>query len=138
MRKLVVILFFLLSNSVNAVDLSAPFLCKDISPNKIYLSDNELHVGGLTYSMYNENASSTHVVTNLQFLSKDQYTLVEIRQYSRSGDIEVSMIKLSIPYGLITHSNDFSKYKVREVVSFDTSDSSDPKLMGDNQGCQNI
>ncbi|MFM4996290.1 hypothetical protein [Aeromonas sanarellii] len=138
MKKLVSLLLLSLSGTVGAVDLSAPFICRDISPNKMYLSDNKLHVGGFTYNMHNENTSSIHAITNSQFLSEDQFTIIEIRQYSSSGEIEVSMMRLNAPYSLINPNHDLSKYKIKEVVSFDISESNDPKLIGGNQGCKNI
>lgn len=132
------ILFILLSSTVSVVDLSVPFKCKDISPNTMYLSNNVLSVGGLKYNLYNENTSSAHAITNAKFLSQDQYTLIEIRQYSSSGEIEVSMMRLNTPYGLINPNNSFSEYKLKEFVSFDTSWINDPNLIGNNMGCKNI
>ncbi|MGL5225318.1 MAG: hypothetical protein ACRC8Q_08385 [Aeromonas sp.] len=110
----------ILSTNVNAVDLSKPFICPDISKNTIIFFNNNLHIGGFKYNLYNANTASGDFLTNTQFLSDDQLTLIELAQYSATGEIKMSMMKLSIPYNLTNPAVDFEQYKISETVTFDT------------------
>lgn len=136
---LFLISFLSLSSNVNAVDLSKPFRCPDVSPNTIVFSNNTLHIGGLKYDVYIDNTSSIQTITNTQFLSKDQLTLIELTQYTETGDISMSLMKLNTPYERIQPGVDFEKYKISETVTFDIPKpyNLNPKIKGKGQGCKN-
>lgn len=132
--------FLSLSASANAVDLSKPFICPDISPNTITFSNHTLRIGGFKYDVYVENTSSIDTITNTQFLIKDQHTLIELSQITRTGEISISMMKLNTPYELTQPGSDFERYKISETVTFDISESynRNANLKGNGQGCKNI
>lgn len=138
-KTLFISLLLSVSANANAVDLSKPFMCPDISPNTIHFSNNALHIGGLKYDVYIENTSSVDTLTNTQFLSSDQYTLIELTQYTNSGEISMSVMKLNTPYNLTQPGVDFEKYKISETVTFDVSESinRNPNMKGRGQGCKN-
>lgn len=98
-----------------------------------------MHIGGLKYDVYIDNTSSIQTITNTQFLSKDQFTLIELTQYTETGDISMSLMKLNTPYERTQLGVDFEKYKISETVTFDIPKpyNLSPKIKGKGQGCKN-
>ncbi len=78
------------------IDLSKPFICKDISPTPLHITEKGLIMGGVVYPLYNPNAASTPKLTNAIFRSKDNLEEIDVRQDAEDGKVDVSYMKFSI------------------------------------------
>ena len=120
-----------------AVDISKPFTCPDISPNTIRLDNGTLKIGASTYLMSNENLSSIDWLVNSEFISPDRKSIIYVMYDQRTGDIDVSYMKLSRAIDSIMPGADMDKFKVIEKVSYDIGKEKPSFLKGNNLGCKN-
>ena len=127
----------------NSVDLSNPFKCPDISPNKMQIKNGKLFIGGLSYSMIDENSSSLPTISNTIFRNTDETIEIDLTQIIKTGEISMSFMKFSIPLSSIPISQKIDetilKYKVYERVTWEpTNIQKSQKISSDGLGCSNI
>ncbi|HEX4499612.1 MAG TPA: hypothetical protein VH187_00360 [Scandinavium sp.] len=117
------------------IDLSKPFICKDISPTPMHITDKGLIVSGVLYPLYNSNSSSTPVLTNTIFRSLDNLEEIDIIQNSDNGKVNVSYMKFRINPDQLINDESIENNKVFEKGSFDAVNPG-PTYYSKNQGCE--
>lgn len=117
------------------IDLSKPFICKDISPTPLRITEKGLIMGGVVYPLYNPNAASTPKLTNAIFRSKDNLEEIDVRQDAEDGKVDVSYMKFSINPDELTNDAAIENSKIFEKGSFKAYNPG-PKYFSKNQGCQ--
>ena len=127
----------------NPVDLSSPFKCPDISPNKMQIKNGKLFIGGLSYNMIDENSSSQPTFSNTIFRNADETIEVYLTQEIKTGEVSMNFIKLSVPLSSIPITPKIAetilKYKIYERVTWAPTDiQKNQKISGDGLGCSNI
>lgn len=124
----------------NVVDLSKPFVCKDISANSISIDGQAITIDGVRYKMVVPNASSRPNLTNTIFTSSDERVEIDLFQQRDTGVISVSFIKYKLPSSNIPLGSNPDGYKEYEIVTDDLSEYTDrqPYLKGNGLGCSNI
>ncbi|WP_297122705.1 hypothetical protein [uncultured Enterobacter sp.] len=116
------------------IDLSKPFVCKDISPTPMRITEKGLIIGGIVYPLYNPNAASTPTMTNSIFRSKDNLEEIDILQYASDGEISVSYMKFYSDPDQFMDEALIEKNKIFEKASF-AVDNPNPYFHSKNQGC---
>lgn len=117
------------------IDLSKPFICKDISPTPLHITEKGLIMGGVVYPLYNPNAASTPKLTNAIFRSKDNREEIDVRQDAEDGKVDVSYMKFSINPDALANDAAIENSKIFEKGSFKAYNPG-PKYYSKNQGCE--
>ena len=128
------------------VDLSRPFKCPDISPNSMRITNQKLNIGGISYPVYNENASLSPVITNAIFRNKQNTIEINLIQNTKTGKIRISFMEFKLPIDLIPINDKeymddtIERYKIYEKVTEDPKSyiGNTNKLIGEDRGCFNI
>lgn len=119
----------------NPIDLSKPFVCKDISPSPLRITEKGLIMGGVLYPLYNPNAASTPALTNTIFRSRDNLEEIDIVQYTRNGKVDVSYMKFRSNPDQFTDDISIENNKIFERGSFKASNPGST-YYSNNQGCE--
>lgn len=127
----------------NPVDLSNPFKCPDISPNKMQIKNGKLFIGGLSYNMIDENSSSLPTFSNTIFRNADETIEIDLTQEIKTGEISMNFMKFSVPLSSIPITPKIAEtirqYKVYERVTWTPTDiQKKEKISSDGLGCSNI
>jgi len=117
------------------IDLSKPFICKDVSPTPMRITDKGLMMGGVLYPLYNPNAASIPTLTNTIFRSRDNLEEIDIVQYADDGKISVSYMKFRFDPDQFFDDAAIENNKIFEKGSFKAMNPG-PKYFSKNQGCE--
>ncbi|ECC3449550.1 hypothetical protein AH547_09815 [Salmonella enterica subsp. enterica] len=117
------------------VDLSKPFICKDVSPSPMRITEKGLIMGGVLYPLYNANAASTPVLTNTIFRSRDNLEEIDVVQYASDGAINVHYMKF---YSDPDQFTDFEAIDANKVFEKASGEALQPQPFyhSKNQGCK--
>lgn len=119
----------------NPIDLSKPFLCKDVSPTPLHITEKGLVMGGVLYPLYNPNAASTPKLTNTIFRSRDSLEEIDVVQYASNGKVSVSYMKFRSNPDQFLDDASIENNKIFEKGSFEALNPG-PNYYSQNQGCE--
>lgn len=117
------------------IDLSKPFICKDVSPTPMRITEKGLIMGGVLYPLYNPNAASTPMLTNTIFRSRDNLEEIDVVQHSSNGEVSVSYMKFRSNPDQFLDDVSIEKNKIFEKGSFEAVNPG-PTYYSKNQGCE--
>ncbi|WP_368894340.1 hypothetical protein [Kluyvera ascorbata] len=119
----------------NAIDLSKPFTCKDISPSPMRITEKGLMMGGVLYPLYNPNAASTPRITNAIFRSRNNLEEIDVVQDTKDGSVDVSYMKFRSNPDQFMDDASIENNKIFEKGSFEAVNPG-PTYYSENQGCE--
>lgn len=119
----------------DVIDLSKPFVCKDISPAPLRITEQGLIMGGTLYPLYNPNAASSPELKNSIFRSHDNTEEIDVVQYASDGSVSVSYMKFRRNIDDLLSDTAIEQNKIFEKGSF-LPVKSDPTYYSKGQGCE--
>ncbi|XUA17733.1 hypothetical protein ACQVA2_13725 [Citrobacter sp. OP27] len=117
----------------SVVDLGSSFVCMDVSPTPMRITDKGLVMGGVVYPLINPNASSSPTITNAIFGSADGLSEIDVHQ-NENGGVSVSYMKFRV--NPIDAGGDPDKFKIFEKASFGVEEPP-AYFHSKNRGCRN-
>lgn len=121
------------------VDISMPFICRDISPNTITINNSRIHIDGVSYTLIAKNSHPRGNITNLIFQDTSGTTEINVMQNKKTGSLILKFIKFNTPISLIPINADIERYKEYEIgtSSWGEMKKKNLYLRGDGLGCKN-